>query len=106
RLQVASAASRTEFEAALADVTARYEMTWHLDVVGRPLRTLVLVSKAGHCLNDLLFRRRAGNLGIDVPLVMSNHETLRELAEFNSVPFESHPVTNAAQKAAFEERML
>ena len=35
-------------------------MTWELDIVGRPLRTLVLVSKAGHCLNDLLYRERAG----------------------------------------------
>ena len=106
RLQVETPASRESFEAALAPVTERYGMTWNLDVVGRPLRTLVLVSKAGHCLNDLLFRERAGQLAIDVPLVLSNHPDLGGLAEFYGVPFESHPVTSPGQKLAFEERVL
>jgi formyltetrahydrofolate deformylase len=105
RLQVETAASREEFEAALAPVTDRYGMTWQLDVVGRPLRTLVLVSKAGHCLNDLLYRQRAGQLGVSIPLVLSNHPDLSGLAEFYDVPFESHPVTDAGQKRAFEDRI-
>ena len=106
RLQVESAASRKAFEAALAPVTARYGMTWELDVVGRPLRTLVLVSKAGHCLNDLLYRERAGQLSVDMPLVMSNHGDLATLAEFYDVPFEAHRVSTPGQKLAFEERVL
>ncbi|MET1044125.1 MAG: formyltetrahydrofolate deformylase [Microbacteriaceae bacterium] len=106
RLQVESAASRGDFEAALIPVTERYDMIWKLDVVGRPLRTLVLVSTAGHCLNDLLFRQRAGQLAVEIPLVMSNHAELQELASFYGVPFESAPVTNADQKAAFEQRVL
>ncbi len=106
RLQVESAASRDRFEAALAPVTERYDMEWQLDVVDRPLRTLVLVSTAGHCLNDLLYRQRAGQLTVDLPLVMSNHPDLGGLAEFYDVPFESHPVTSAGQKLAFEDRVL
>lgn len=106
RLQVESDAPRERFEAALLPVTERYTMTWQLDVVGRPLRTLVLVSTAAHCLNDLLFRQRAGQLPIEIPLVLSNHGGLASLAEFYSVPFEGHPVTNADQKAAFEARIL
>ena len=106
RLQLESPAPRERVEAALAPVTERYGMTWQLDLVDRPLRTLVLVSKAGHCLNDLLFRQRAGQLGIDVPLVMSNHPDLGELAAFYGVPFESHPVTSPDEKAAFERRVL
>lgn len=105
RLQVESAASRETFETALAPVTARYSMTWQLDVVGRPLRTLVLVSTAAHCLNDLLFRQRAGQLGVDIPLVMSNHPVLGGLAEFYGVPFEHHPVTSPGTKLAFEDRV-
>ncbi|MDO7883685.1 formyltetrahydrofolate deformylase [Salinibacterium soli] len=105
RLQVESPVSRERFEDALAPVTAKYGMTWQLDVVGRPLRTLVLVSKAGHCLNDLLYRQRAGQLGVDIPLVLSNHPDLAGLAEFYDVPFESHPVTSAGQKLAFEDRV-
>jgi formyltetrahydrofolate deformylase len=106
RLQVESPADRQEFEAALAPVTEHYDMTWTLDTVGRPLRTLVLVSTAAHCLNDLLFRQRAGQLPVDIPLVLSNHGALRELAGFYGVPFDSHPVTDAASKAAFEARVL
>lgn len=106
RLQVESTTSRDAFEAAIVPVTERYGMTWQLDVVGRPLRTLVLVSKAGHCLNDLLYRQRAGQLTVDIPLVMSNHADLAGISEFYDVPFEHHPVTTPGQKLAFEDRVL
>jgi formyltetrahydrofolate deformylase len=106
RLQVESAASRAQFEAALIPVTEAHNMTWQLDVVGRPFRTLVLVSTAAHCLNDLLFRQRAGQLPIEIPFVLSNHGELRDLAAFYGVPFESLPVSDAASKAAFEARVI
>ncbi len=106
RLQVESSIDRASFEAALAPVTERYGMEWKLDVVGRPLRTLVLVSKAGHTLNDLLFRQRAGQLAIEVPLVMSNHPDLAELAAFYGVPFEHRPVQGDDGKRAFERAVL
>ncbi len=106
RLQVESTISRDAFEAALAPITEKYGMTWHLDIVGRPLRTLVLVSKAGHCLNDLLYRQNAGQLPVDIPLVMSNHTELASTAEFYGVPFEHHPVSSPGQKLAFEDRVL
>ncbi|KQP57778.1 formyltetrahydrofolate deformylase [Agreia sp. Leaf283] len=106
RLQVESESDRSVFEQALAPVIERYDMDWQLDVVGRPLRTLVLGSTAAHCLNDLLFRQRAGQLSVDIPLVLSNHTVLAELAGFYGVAFESLPVTDAASKAAFERRVL
>jgi formyltetrahydrofolate deformylase len=106
RVQVESPAGRSELEAALAPVAERWNMTWHLDEVGRKLRTLVLASTAGHCVNDLLFRQHAGQLPVEIPLVLSNHGTLRELVDFYNVPFESLAVTDAASKAAFEARVL
>ena len=106
RLQVETSGSREEFEAALEPVTHTYNMEWRLDVVGRPLRTLVLATKAAHCLNDLLFRQRAGQLPIDIPLVLSNHEELAGLAGFYGINFESMAVTTPAQKEAFEQRLL
>lgn len=106
RLQVESAADRAEFERALAPVIEQFGMQHRVDNVGRPLRTLVLASTAAHCLNDLLFRQRAGQLPIDIPLVLSNHGTLRDLAGFYGVPFESRPVTDAVSKAAFEARVI
>lgn len=106
RLQVEAAVSRERFEAAIAPVVERYSLSWRLDVVGRPLRTLVLASTAAHCVNDLLFRQRAGQLAVEIPLVLSNHGSLRDLASFYGVPFESLPVTDAASKAVFEARVL
>ncbi|BDI23786.1 formyltetrahydrofolate deformylase [Herbiconiux sp. L3-i23] len=106
RLQLETDATRDEVAAALEPVIARFGMAWQLDRAGRPKRTLVLVSTAAHCLNDLLFRQRSGQMPIDIPLVLSNHGTLRSLAEFNGVPFESLPVVDADSKAAFEQRVL
>jgi len=106
RLQVESPADRAEMQAALAPVVEKYGMASVIDVVGRPLRTLVLASTAGHCVNDLLFRQRGGQLAVEVPLVLSNHGTLRDLVGFYGVPFESLPITDAASKAAFEARVV
>jgi hypothetical protein len=87
-------------------VVAKYDMEHRIDVVGRPLRTLVLATTAAHCVNDLLFRQRAGQLSIDIPLVLSNHSNLAGLAKFYGVPFESMSVTDAQSKVAFEARVL
>ena len=106
RLQVESPASQAELEDELAPVARTYNMESVIDVVGRPKRTLILASTAGNCVNDMLFRQRGGQLPIEVPLVLSNHGTLRDLVGFYGVPFESRPVTDAAGKAAFEARVL
>lgn len=82
------AAFDQRFRDALEPVTARYNMHWRLDRAGRPVRTLILASTATHCVNDLLYRRRSGQLPIEVPLILSNHETVRDIAEFYDVPFE------------------
>ena len=106
RLQVESPASQAELEDELAPVARTYNMESVIDVVGRPKRTLILASTAGNCVNDMLFRQRGGQLPIEVPLVLSNHGTLRDLVGFYGVPFESRPVTDAAGKAAFEARVI
>jgi len=106
RLQTETHTDRDQLRGALAPVIARYGMDCRVDLVGRPLRTLVLVSKAAHCLNDLLFRQRSGHLPIEIPLVLGNHPNLAQLAAFYDVPFESRAVTSAEEKAAFEARIL
>jgi formyltetrahydrofolate deformylase len=106
RLQVETPNGCDEFETAVTPVVAKYDMDHRIDAVGRPLRTLVLATTAAHCLNDLLFRQRAGQLSVDIPLVLSNHTNLADLAQFYGVPFESMPVTDAHSKAAFEARVL
>ena len=106
RLQTETAADHDALLAALQPVIDRYGMECRIDAVGRPLRTLVLVSKAAHCLNDLLFRQRSGHLPIEIPLVLGNPPDLAELAAFYDVPFESRPVTTADEKAAMEARII
>ncbi|MBB4683682.1 formyltetrahydrofolate deformylase [Amycolatopsis jiangsuensis] len=68
-------------------------------------RILVMVSKAGHCLNDLLFRWRSGGLGGQIALVVSNHEDLRPMAEAAGVAFEHVPLTPDTKPDA-EQRLL
>ncbi len=71
----------------------------------QPPRVVVMVSKLGHCLNDLIFRWRAGSLGAELVAVVSNHEDLRPMAEAAGLPFHHVPVTQATKRQA-EERLL
>ncbi|MEY4451414.1 MAG: hypothetical protein RLZZ380_535 [Actinomycetota bacterium] len=105
RLQIEADTTRSAFEAELAPVIEKYSMTWELDEVGRPLKTLVLVSKSAHCLNDILFRQRSGQLPVEIPAVFGNHSDLASLAEFYSIPFEAHQIVDAGTKAAFEHML-
>jgi len=106
RLQVETTADYDAFHQALAPVIERYGMTAEINTVGRPLRTLVLTSTAGHCLTDLLVRQRDGHLTIDIPQVLSNHDALESVAQFYGVPFQVLPITDQASKAAFESEVL
>ncbi len=106
RLQVETSADYDAFHAALSPVIERYGMTAEINTVGRPLRTLVLASRAGHCLTDLLVRQRDGHLTITIPQVLSNHDELQPIADFYGVPFRSRPVADAASKEAFEAEVL
>ena len=90
-------------EAAFAPIARKFDMRVQFFDLAAPLRTLVMVSRLGHCLNDLLFRRKIGALPIDIRLVASNHADFAGLAEQNQIPFRLMPVTpetKAAQEAA------
>lgn len=105
RLQIESPVSREDLVSKILPITKEFQMTWELDVVGRKMKTLVLVSKAAHCLNDLLFRQRSGQLPIVIPKVLANHDSLSELADFYSIDFESLPIVSSADKKHFEKQL-
>ncbi|KAI8629259.1 formyl transferase [Xylariaceae sp. FL1651] len=67
----------------------------HYDLrpANQKLRVLIMVSKIGYCLNDLLFRTKTGQLGIEIPLVVSNHPDFRDLTESYGIEFHHLPVT-------------
>ncbi|MCI9889565.1 formyltetrahydrofolate deformylase [Micrococcales bacterium 31B] len=88
----------------LRPVGEKFTMDWNVASGNHKMRTLVMVSKAGHCLNDLLFRQRSGQLPIEIPAIVSNHTDLQPLAEFYGVPFFHVPVTPAT-KAEAEARV-
>ncbi|HUS22425.1 MAG TPA: formyltetrahydrofolate deformylase [Aeromicrobium sp.] len=88
-----------------APVAAEYAMDFRFVVAETPLRTLVLVSKEGHCLNDLLYRQSIGALNITIPAVVSNHRDLERLARSFDADFHHVPVTPDT-KAAAEARLL
>src|SRR5690625_5057877 len=68
RLQILAPVTVAQLETAIAPVVERFEMDHRVDTVGRPRRTLILASKAKHCVNDLLFQIESGTLPIEVPL--------------------------------------
>ncbi len=88
-----------------AGPAGHFGMAWRLLVAAEKQRVLILVSKFGHCLNDLLYRANSGALNIDVPAVISNHPDLGMLADTYSVPFRHIPVTPET-KADAEKQLL
>jgi formyltetrahydrofolate deformylase len=89
------------FDALAADI----HMDWNLRPVAQKPKVLIMVSKIGHCLNDLLFRQKTGQLAIDVPVIVSNHPDFQPLAQSYDIAFHHLPVTKDT-KAEQESRIL
>jgi formyltetrahydrofolate deformylase len=92
-----AAGLRAKFSA----IGERYQMDWQVSDSAARKRIVMLVSKQDHCLNDLLHRWRSGELLVDIPCVISNHEDLRAFVEWHGIPF-IH-VDMADKAAAFEK---
>ncbi len=82
-----------------------FAMDWRLYDPRRRPRVLILVSKAEHCLNDLLYRHRTGALPMDITAIVSNHQELAHLAEWHTIPYHYLPVTPET-KSAQEQQVL
>lgn len=95
------AAFRREFDG----VAGTFRMSWDAIDAARPQRVVLMVSRFGHCLNDLLFRQATGNLNIAIPAIVSNHRDFEPLAANYGIPFHHLPVT-ATNKAEQEARLL
>ncbi|QTG82372.1 formyltetrahydrofolate deformylase [Arthrobacter crystallopoietes] len=97
RVHVASSTGEALDEEALrkdlVPVAERFGMSWELDRHGAKRRVMIMVSKFGHCLNDLLFRARTGELPVEIVAVVSNHRDHQRLVEWHGIPFFHIPVT-------------
>ncbi len=89
----------------LATFATAFDMKWSLHDTTQPMRTVLMVSKEGHCLNDLLFRVKSGLLPLDIRAIISNHREFYQLAASYNVPFHHIPVT-AATKAQAEAKQF
>ncbi|OVZ57292.1 formyltetrahydrofolate deformylase [Pigmentiphaga sp. NML080357] len=88
-----------------ASLAERFSMQWQIRDPHRRARVLLMVSKHGHCLNDLLFRAKSGQLPIDIPAVVSNHPDFALLSASYGVPFYHLPVA-AGGKEQQERQVL
>ena len=76
----------------LQTLSVELDMVWSIDEQEKKVKTVIAVSKLGHCLNDLLFRAKYRNMPIEIVGVVSNHEDFREIVEFNNIPFHFLPI--------------
>jgi formyltetrahydrofolate deformylase len=93
------------FRADFTPLAAELNMRWRLTSSARPQRIALFCSQHLHCAADLLYRWRAGELDCEVPLIVSNHLAVADLAAFYGVPFEHTPVTGGTRPAV-EARQL
>ncbi|KAK8926784.1 Formyltetrahydrofolate deformylase [Metarhizium anisopliae BRIP 53293] len=87
------------------ELAAAYEMAYDIRPVAQKMKVLIMVSKIGHCLNDLLFRMKTGQLKMEVPVIVSNHADYEPLAASYGIEFHHLPVTKDT-KAQQEARVL
>jgi formyltetrahydrofolate deformylase len=93
------------FQTLIAD---RYRMTWELHFDNRKPRLAIFISKLSHCVYDIMSRQRSGEWDVEIPLIVSNHEMLRHVADEFGVEFHCFPITkeNKAEQEARELELL
>ncbi len=91
-----------QLRAAFAPIADELEAEWSILLAETPRRVVVMVSRLGHCLADLLWRWRSGELGFEIPCVISNHEDFRAMVEGEGIEFRYVPVLPGGKEAAFE----
>jgi formyltetrahydrofolate deformylase len=92
-VEIAGGGDLAQMRADFAPVADSFAMTWELVDAATPTRTLLMVSRFGHCLNDLLFRHSSGLLPLDIPAVVSNHLDLEPMAKQYGLPFHHIPIS-------------
>ncbi|GAA2408249.1 MULTISPECIES: formyltetrahydrofolate deformylase [Streptomyces] len=94
-----------KLRASFAAIGDSFQMDWQINRADEKMRILLMVSKFGHCLNDLLFRARTGALPVEIAGVVSNHTDFAELVDSYNIPFHHIPVTKDTKSEA-EARLL
>ena len=94
-----------EFPALFEPIATKFRMRWRLAFSANRPRVAIFVSKQDHCLVDLLYRQRSGELACDVPLIISNHPDASRHADFYGIRFEQIPMNKDAKPQAEQRQM-
>jgi formyltetrahydrofolate deformylase len=95
----------TSFKNQFLKIAEKFSLKWQLYDTNKPLRVILMVSKLGHCLNDLLYRYSIKKLPMELVCVISNHETFRKRVEAEDIPFICVPV-DSSNRDKQEEQLL
>ena len=96
RVQFACGVDAEELRQQWGKFAQGFQMDWQLHATTQPMRTVIMVSKEGHCLNDLLFRWKSGQLPVDIPAIVSNHPDFADLAASYGIPFHHLPLATGS----------
>ncbi len=91
--------SKTTLQKELTSLAKKLGLTYQLFLGSERPKIAIFVSKYDHCLFDLLLRKRSGELSVDIPLIVSNHQELAPVAAMFKIPFKYIPITNKNKKA-------
>jgi formyltetrahydrofolate deformylase len=97
--------SHDEIKSRFSDIAKKFNMEWNLNDSAYKMRLLLMVSKQGHCLNDLLHRYASGSLPVEIPAVISNHKDMEKMVKWYDIPFYHLPV-DANSKQSQEAKIL
>jgi formyltetrahydrofolate deformylase len=100
-----STPAQPEFQKLFALVAEKFQMIWAIRDLGRKARVVIMVSKFGHCLNDLLHRYHTGTLPVEIPAIISNHQDMRSIVEWHGIPYH-YLAVDKHDKAAQEARVM
>ncbi len=97
----------SEVASAFAPLAKEFNAKWEINFTGeKNPRIAIFVSKYDHCLQEILWRQRLGEFNIDIPLIISNHEDLKPLAEYYGIPFHSFSLSQKSNKEEQEKKEL
>ncbi len=97
-----------EIEEAITPLAKEFKASWKIKIAEEKLRTAIFVSKYDHCIQDILWRQKMGEFGIEIPLIISNHPDLEPLAKQYGIPFHVFPISkeNKAEQENEELQLL
>ncbi len=95
----------SEVAEAFTPLAKEFNAEWKINFTGENVRTAVFVSKYDHCLREILWRQRLDEFNIEIPLIISNHEDLRSLADYYGIPYFVFPISEENKESQEKEEL-